>query len=124
MGEMKHTPEEIKKGLEMCAVERGSCKGCPYRCNTPAVCISLKSSDALTYIEQLEAQIPKWISYKEKSPQEAGYYLVRCIHWYSDNDSYECYKVACFDPKILWANIGNLLKVTHWMPLPEPPKEE
>lgn len=81
-------------------------------------------ANALAYIEQLEARIPKWVRYKEKSPQEAGNYLVRCIHWYSDNDGYECYKIAVFDPKILWVNLGNLLKVTHWMPLPEMPKEE
>lgn len=111
------TPEDIKKGLERCK-NGADCDNCiaAYHCQVEA--------DALAYIEQLEAQVPKWISYKEKSPQEAGDYLVHCIHLYSDTDGYECYKVACFDPKILWVNIGNLLKVIHWMPLPEPPKEE
>lgn len=119
------TPEEIKKGLE-CWVDDIPCDViCAYTGVQPYDdCRNTIMKDALAYIKQLEAQIPKWISYKEKSPQEAGYYLVHCIHWYSDTAGYECYKVACFDPKILWVNIENLLKVTHWMPLPSRPKEE
>lgn len=48
------SPDEIKKGLEMCGVIRVRCKGCPY--DGEAECISNHSADAFAYIEQLEAR--------------------------------------------------------------------
>ena len=48
------TPEEIKKGLEMCGVVRGRCEGCPYY--GEAECVSNHSADAFAYIEQLECK--------------------------------------------------------------------
>lgn len=49
------SPEDIKKGLEMCGVIRGHCKGCPY--DGEAECISNHSADALAYIVQLERKL-------------------------------------------------------------------
>ena len=81
----------------------------------------------LAYIEQLEAQVPKWISVDERLPD--GAYSVLCRYlaengkyyctvgnylpiggfWETDIDSNDCF-YACD-------------KVTHWMELPEGPKE-
>lgn len=73
-------------------------------------------------LEALAAQ-PKWISVEERSP-ERGVYFVRCIHNYTDNDEYECHKVAIYlSEEYRWIDVGNLLKVTHWMPIPALPKE-
>lgn len=54
---MKHTPDEIKKGLECCSGV-GRCFGeCPYyNGNTNIECIRHKSADALAYIQQLERE--------------------------------------------------------------------
>ena len=54
---MKKT-EEIKKGLRICAV--GCNQDCPYiGCTEDYSCQEVIVSDALAYIEQLEAQLAK-----------------------------------------------------------------
>lgn len=68
---------------------------------------------------------PKWISVKDRLPEADGEYLVLKRHNYRMDDGYMAQEVALFlrtrDPE--WV-VGNLMEVTHWMPLPEPPKEE
>lgn len=44
--------------------------------------------------------------------------------YHTFNELYELYKVAIYLSKeCRWIDVGNLLKVTHWMPIPELPKE-
>ena len=132
------TPDEIKKGLEYCASGNAPCESCPFVTGTGAKCIRHMSECAIAYVQQLEHNIgeltekvaqleaaqPKWISVEDRLP-EFGEYFVRCIHNYTDNDEYECYKVAIYLSKeCRWIDVGNLLKVTHWMPIPELPKED
>lgn len=130
------TPEEIKKGLE-CCLKVGACNDeCPYYNDGCGDDQEVK--DALAYIQQLEGELnaivldhlyesgfmagfkaayPKWISVEERVPENdddvliitefgisMGYYDIYRDYWvdYTNGDS----------------NI-----VTHWMPLPEPPKE-
>lgn len=60
------TPEEIKKGLDLCRLDEcfGTREGCPY--NTERrTCVGVMCGDALAYIQQLEAQVPRWISVEE-----------------------------------------------------------
>ena len=79
--EMK-TPEEIKKGLEICIADE-SCRDCPYNngnCDMQlerdalAYIQQLETrmeaflDEALTYIQKLEAQHPRWISVGERLP--------------------------------------------------------
>ena len=97
------TSEEIKKGLECCAADE-PCGGCPYRPEVNS-CIGMIARDALSYIRQLENQIadlgkkvPKWISVKDRLPPKNDV----CVLCHCDTTG----------------------AVTHWMPLPEPPKEE
>ena len=112
------TPDEIKKGLEMCAIERGPCGCCPYRRDNSSGCIPHKSSDALAYIQQLEAQTSKWISVYDDIPMNEDDVLVLLegknadIAWFNGYDG-------------TWHTNGYYSgTVTHWMPLLEPPKEE
>lgn len=60
--------------------------------------------------------VDKWVSVKDKLPDEGKYVLV----WESQGFAY-CDKLVCG----IW-NIGanNSAIITHWMPLPEGPKEE
>ena len=71
-----------------------------------------QAADAL---EELEKQVPKWIPVTERLPEygqrviaHSGGVVAHTVHfcyfWNKDYDSWQ--------------------RVTHWMPLPEPPKEE
>ena len=118
------TPDEIKKGLECCANEE-SCKGCPYdyvfyddgsvesRCHN-------KNRDALALIQQLEAQVPKWISVEERLPEGiciAVNDMGSMIIGYIGEDKRSDTGYSCEDEQFYMPS------VTHWMPLPEPPVE-
>lgn len=83
-----------------------------------------KVEDCLTwrvhgYVEQLEAQNPKWISVEERLPEKCEYVL--CIVRYGE-DAWN-YELG-FMLNNAWVHPGRCEGVvTHWMPLPEPPKE-
>lgn len=60
------TPDEIKKGLEICKQGgnwHDTCgKGCPYAGDDE--CAKALPADALAHIQQLEAKVPKWITWR------------------------------------------------------------
>jgi len=67
--------------------------------------------------------LPKWIPVTERLPEKYDcYYLVVLNNWNTDFCLYTKEKGfgMYITPKWLDAND----EVTHWMPLPEPPKEE
>lgn len=122
-------PEEIKKGLECCSVDDMHCgPGCPYKddCLEESRYKGLES-DALAYIQQLEAQVPRWIPVEERLPEVN----VRLECEYSAevlvcNGMYTCVAYYCHTTK-QWhdsCDEDDILTVTHWMPLPEAPKED
>ena len=106
------TPEEIKKGLEICIADK-SCRDCPYNNGN---CDMQLERDALAYIQQLEAQQPRWISVKEREPKNMQRALV-----YSPAGNRIASGVYTEVGFITQALIG---EITHWMEIPEPPKEE
>ena len=59
-------------------------------------------------------EMPKWIDVKDGLPEKADWYLV-----YAENQRPF---VAYFKGKTFPLN-NHYHKITHWMPLPEPPKE-
>ncbi len=66
----------------------------------------------------------EWISVKDRLPSEAGQYLVAyhpCV-WENVLDEVRI-GIDSFRGKNCWAQ-KKYQRVTHWMPLPEPPKEE
>lgn len=60
----------------------------------------------------------KWISCAEKLPEETGRYLV-CDRL-DERVRIEYFYASC---NLGWAG-AQAYKITHWMPLPEPPKGE
>lgn len=66
----------------------------------------------------LEQNAPKWISVKDRLP-EYGRYLVTVA---KDDGDVIAHTAAYND--LGWWMHSNVGKITHWMPLPEPPKEE
>jgi len=69
-------PEEIKKGLECCNTFN-DCLNCPYdKADGSWACTVERNADALAYIQQLEANQPKWISVKERLPKNEELVLI------------------------------------------------
>ena len=75
--------------------------------------------EAADAIEQLEAAVPKWIPVTERLPEKRTWVLCWCV-----SDSQEVLRWEnnewYHDPKHVYFSDF----VTHWMPLPEPPKED
>ena len=146
------TPEEIKKGLECCYGDayKRLCEKCPNAVKVEGyseiMCADFDSmgENALAYIKQLEAQVPKWISVEERLPDdlEEVLILVKETEFYGQykefSKSYFCQYIGCVDDGewfTVWCHghryikdtakepCADKLEVTHWMPLPEPPKE-
>lgn len=162
------TPEEIKKGLELCDGKfiPFYCAECPYNkekghCDrdnkekikrdvialinrlegdniAKAIVLEKLEREKKDLLEErelneflrdkvkeLEAQLPKWISVAERLPEKYGFYLVAtkdCVtimEWTTGNPRYM--EQPSFVSEVLGRCNGY---VTHWMPLPEPPKEE
>ena len=64
--------------------------------------------------------MPKWISVEERLPGAKGPYLVCGEHWIAGAKTIT---TICFWWGDRWDRDG-VFEITHWMPLPEPPKEE
>ena len=117
-------PEEIKKGLECCNQKCVGDKFCPYDEYSNA-CENTLHKDALAYIQQLEAQVPRWISAKTP-PKE----------WRENDKDGTLINFQVYSPEYgvdignwvetakMWVIMGLPAKVTHWMPLPKAPKED
>lgn len=131
------TPEEIKKGLECCYGDkkRRLCEKCPngvvVEGYSEIMCVNFDSlgENALAYIQQLEAQVPKWISVEERLPEEikrddaevSSSDLVIVAVCDDMDNIFVADDIVCAGE---WVNYpAPLFEVTHWMPLPEAPKE-
>lgn len=113
--------EEIKRALEHCRTGV-PCAGCPYSGDGIANCWDNFTHDLIVYIQQLEAQQPRWISVGERLP-ENGQKIIAAFRgssgWVVDQARY-AYGEFDFAS---WVNVLND-NVTHWMPMPPKPKEE
>ena len=66
--------------------------------------------------------VQKWIPVRERFPSEKEYCIVHYVHTYCDNDDYWAIGTSFFNGNQF--QIGSAYKVTHWMPMPQPPKGE
>mgnify|MGYP000594002709 CR=1 FL=1 len=121
---MNLKPEELVKALRRCA--NGESEECPFTergvCGCPEMSADQIERDQKE-IEALRAKLPKWISVKERLPidrlkkylvafQDAGGSIVDMARYFP-SDGWTCDN---------WDVPQNL--ITHWMPLPEAPKED
>lgn len=76
-------------------------------------------------IEELSK--PRWIPVTERLPENDQDVLVM-VHWRDYPENMMCYGRKYKTRWYLWnGELGELIKgfdITHWMPLPQPPKEE
>ena len=107
---------------------------CPYVIRDEHNCMNRMAADALDYIRQLENQIadlgkkvPKWIDVDERLPDKNENVLIAANGYVHSAAYYEYSDGMAFSTEtgddMFCAGHGKD-KVTHWMPLPEPPKEE
>ena len=137
------TPEEIRKALECCskAEDYVDCMwlDCPYAIKDGynCVCENKMGKDALEYIEILEdynreifERMPKWISVKERLPENAQRCIV--ITGFQHPDVYVAtyYEISSrgnpngdwiFDDGDGWLDT---VAAVYWMPLPDLPRED
>ena len=66
--------------------------------------------------------VQEWISVKDRLPEEKVNCIVYYQHSYCNNDDYWAIGMCFYDGEKFQLNPA--YKVTHWMPLPQPPKGE
>ena len=74
------------------------------------------------YLIRHGVTVQEWISVKDRLPEEKVNCIVHYKHAYCDNDDYWAIGFCFYDGEKF--RIDLLYKVTHWMPLPQPPKGE
>ena len=66
--------------------------------------------------------VQEWISVKDRLPEEKVNCIVHYRHAYCDDDDYWAIGICFYDGEKF--QINPAYKVTHWMPMPNPPKGE
>lgn len=100
------------------------CEQCPYN-NEPFPCGNALLQDVLSLLKEQEA---RWIPVTERLPEE--WHIVITYQpspsWMEDRIGLRRTAVYIGNGKWREAEKHNMMElpVTHWMPLPEPPKEE
>lgn len=124
------TTEEIITGLK-CEVP---CSKCAYRDHNfmkDDSCSYFVEQDIIALIQHLEserdaalAKVPKWISVKERLPDYVAEVLVQVSVHVNGRTQWKKTQIAMFIPPTKsWEYVADGHEVTHWMPLPNPPKE-
>ena len=112
--------DSVVKSLRCCVSDSEPCEHCNCEleeCN-PKTIMEI-AADA---IEELLAKVPNWISVEDEPPKEKGDYWCN-VRSYNFDDTYYQHEVW-FDGEFFVIDGVCTDRVTHWMPLPEPPKEE
>ena len=74
------------------------------------------------YLLDSGVTVQEWISVDDRLPEEKVNCIVNYKHAYCENDDYWAIGICFYDGEKFQLNPA--YKVTHWMPLPTPPKGE
>ena len=121
---MTYTDEEIIKALDTCADEIEDCANCPFRTDIER-CNRL-TKIALELIKRQRAELEKrqWISVEDRLPEKDS----RVLAYFRSDKSEgieDCYFSGMRNRFVLYHTFEEVpdgITITHWMPLPEPPK--
>ena len=94
-------------------------------CNNPSWNWFPDNAEMLKLIDYLIANgvtVQEWVSINDRLPEEKVNCIVHYQHAYCDNDDYWAIGFCFYDGEKF--RIDLLYKVTHWMPMPQPPKGE
>jgi len=108
---MRDYDEQVKRLRNQAKLER-------YYHGSGKIC-----DDAADAIEELVDAVPHWISVEERLP-ESGERVLIMFKPFEDDENISIGWLTksgfdCYDDSVYFFR-----SVTHWMPLPEPPKEE
>lgn len=124
--------ENLIETMRFCA-KNGDCHNCPHEkpcvgeslyCEAADVIEELSrfkeecdgcGDKARSAIEKLQKKTPHWIPVTERMPEKSGDYLVF-------DDCGNLYVNEWHFPLRMWQYDDS--RITHWMPLPEPPEED
>lgn len=110
--------EELVKTLRLC--NSVSCRGCAlYELSGCESILKRKAADMLEKLAEEKAKKPEWISVKDRLP-DSNNVVFACI----DDGQCKIVRSAYVSSYGEWKWIEGHQTVTHWMPLPELPKEE
>ena len=83
---------------------------------------AIENKKIADYLIRHGVTVQDWVSVKERLPQEKVDCIVHYKHAYCDNDDYWAIGMCFYDGEKFRADPA--YKVTHWMPMPQPPKGE
>ena len=83
---------------------------------------AIENKKIADYLISNGVTVQEWISVNDRLPEEKGNCIVNCKHAYFDNDDYWTIGICFYDGEEFQMDWS--YKVTHWMPLPKPPKGE
>lgn len=85
--------------------------------------VATAHNELANVILSYEESKPRWVSVTERLPESSGTHALVMRFDYVTNTPF--YDLLWFDSDEWWnRNYTGDFAVTHWMPLPEPPKEE
>lgn len=114
--------EKVIKGLKICAGGTNSCTPCPFKDN----CKGTSNAAMAAAIKLLKAQEAQgWISVKDRLP-EVRHAVLGYTPFYKNIWAVTMHEDGCWYfwyPGTSEYDQDWYGPITHWMPLPEPPKE-
>ena len=82
----------------------------------------VENEKVASYLIANGVTVQEWISVDERLPEEKADCIVHYKHAYCNNDDYWAIGVCFYDGEKFRIDLS--YKVTHWMPIPQPPKGE
>ena len=83
---------------------------------------AIENKKIADYLIRHGVTVQDWISVKDRLPEEKVNCIVHYKHAYCDNDDYWAIGFCFYDGEKFRIDLS--YKVTHWMPMPQPPKGE
>ena len=106
------------------------CDGCPYGkySSENGECYEEYKNDKFVKMEKTGVTVQEWIPVTDRLPEDEGWYLVYTTpnrEYKSINKAMFCKVGAGDNFETYWRGAGGHWEnITHWMPMPNPPKGE